>query len=137
MVTPSARGAVLLLLLMLWGALGQAMKLREQPLPAARRQAYEVGDLLAISVLDRGRALSSLLDAVPVPVSARVSPRKRTQHRASVAAPKRNPQGTWFSLSLDVPTSILSILIDLAKAKELRAKAAANAELMARIGRRK
>ena len=42
-----------------------------------------------------------------------------------------------MSLSLDVPTHILRILLDLAREKELQAKAAANAELMARIGRRK
>ncbi|XP_072327003.1 urocortin 3, like [Scyliorhinus torazame] len=48
---------------------------------------------------------------------------------------RRNTKGTRFSLSLDVPTNILSILIDLAKAKDMRAKAAANAELMARIGK--
>uniref|UniRef100_A0A8B9EQG4 Corticotropin-releasing factor domain-containing protein n=1 Tax=Anser cygnoides TaxID=8845 RepID=A0A8B9EQG4_ANSCY len=43
----------------------------------------------------------------------------------------------WVSLSLDVPTHILKILLDLAREKELQAKAAANAELMARIGRRR
>ncbi|XP_072437762.1 urocortin-3-like [Chiloscyllium punctatum] len=48
---------------------------------------------------------------------------------------RRNSKGTRFSLSLDVPTNILSILIDLAKAKDMRAKAAANAALMARIGK--
>lgn len=41
------------------------------------------------------------------------------------------------SLSLDVPTHILKILLDLAREKELQAKAAANAKLMARLGRRK
>uniref|UniRef100_A0A8C4R5G8 Corticotropin-releasing factor domain-containing protein n=1 Tax=Eptatretus burgeri TaxID=7764 RepID=A0A8C4R5G8_EPTBU len=46
-------------------------------------------------------------------------------------------KGTKFALSVDVPTNILSVLIDLAKANDLRSKAAANAELMARIGRRK
>ncbi|TFK12233.1 S-adenosylmethionine mitochondrial carrier protein [Platysternon megacephalum] len=50
---------------------------------------------------------------------------------------KKSSPGTKFSLSLDVPTHILKILIDLAKAKQMRAKAAANAELMAQIGRRK
>uniref|UniRef100_A0A8D0EXV4 Corticotropin-releasing factor domain-containing protein n=1 Tax=Strix occidentalis caurina TaxID=311401 RepID=A0A8D0EXV4_STROC len=41
------------------------------------------------------------------------------------------------SLSLDVPTHILKILLDLDREKEMQAKAAANAELMARLGRRK
>lgn len=57
--------------------------------------------------------------------------------RPGVPAPKRAAQGSRFALSLDVPTSILSVLIDLAKNHDMRAKAAANAELMARIGKRK
>ncbi|XP_030646059.1 urocortin 3, like [Chanos chanos] len=42
-----------------------------------------------------------------------------------------------FTLSLDVPTNIMNILFDIAKAKSLRAKAADNARLMAQIGKRK
>ncbi|XP_038667730.1 urocortin 3, like [Scyliorhinus canicula] len=49
----------------------------------------------------------------------------------------RNNRRTKFTLSLDVPTNILSILLNIAKAKSMRAKAAANARLMAQIGRRK
>ncbi|KFU89978.1 Urocortin-3 [Chaetura pelagica] len=41
------------------------------------------------------------------------------------------------TLSLDVPTNIMNILFNIAKAKNLRAKAAANAHLMAQVGRRK
>ncbi|OPJ72057.1 hypothetical protein AV530_009372 [Patagioenas fasciata monilis] len=41
------------------------------------------------------------------------------------------------SLSLDVPTHVLKVALDLAREKELQAKAAANAELMARLGRRR
>eukprot|EP00062_Callorhinchus_milii_P006142 gi/632946822/ref/XP_007888748.1/ PREDICTED: urocortin-3-like [Callorhinchus milii] len=52
-----------------------------------------------------------------------------------ISLSRRDKQGTRFTLSLDVPTNILSILIDLAKAKDMRAKAAANAELMAQIGK--
>nr|QGY64111.1 urocortin 3 precursor [Acipenser dabryanus] len=44
---------------------------------------------------------------------------------------------TKFTLSLDVPTNIMNILFNIAKAKNLRAKAAANARLMSQIGRRK
>ncbi|XP_078059533.1 urocortin 3, like [Mustelus asterias] len=58
-----------------------------------------------------------------------------SQRRQEMLVSRRNSKGTRFSLSLDVPTSILSILIDLAKARDMRAKAAANAELMARIGK--
>uniref|UniRef100_A0A8C7TD39 Urocortin 3, like n=5 Tax=Oncorhynchus TaxID=8016 RepID=A0A8C7TD39_ONCMY len=42
-----------------------------------------------------------------------------------------------FTLSLDVPTNIMNILFDIQKSKNLRAKAADNARLMAQIGRRK
>ncbi|KAL8222492.1 UNVERIFIED_CONTAM: hypothetical protein K2H54_077054, partial [Gekko kuhli] len=49
----------------------------------------------------------------------------------------KSDRRTKFTLSLDVPTNIMNILFDIAKAKDLRAKAAANAHLMAQIGRRK
>ncbi|NXO02420.1 UCN3 protein, partial [Rhinopomastus cyanomelas] len=52
-------------------------------------------------------------------------PRAKSDRRAKV------------TLSLDVPTNIMNILFNIAKAKNLRAKAAANAHLMAQIGRRK
>lgn len=42
-----------------------------------------------------------------------------------------------LTLSLDVPTNIMNVLFDVAKAKNLRAKAAENARLLAQIGRRK
>ncbi|XP_029473015.1 urocortin-3 [Rhinatrema bivittatum] len=44
---------------------------------------------------------------------------------------------TKFILSLDVPTHLMNILFKIAKAKNLQAKAAANAHIMAQIGRRK
>ncbi|XP_067391084.1 urocortin-3 [Emydura macquarii macquarii] len=49
----------------------------------------------------------------------------------------KSDQRSKFTLSLDVPTNIMNILFNIAKAKNLRAKAAANAHLMAQIGRRK
>ncbi|KAL4648926.1 urocortin-3-like [Arapaima gigas] len=63
--------------------------------------------------------------------------KKMNQPQQRQSALKRSPQGPRFALSLDVPTSILSVLIDLARNQDMHAKAAANAELMARIGRRK
>ncbi|TVK90526.1 Cytochrome b-c1 complex subunit 1, mitochondrial [Bagarius yarrelli] len=64
----------------------------------------------------------------------RLEPRKvRIVHPVSSNS-KRVMQGSRFALSLDVPTTILSVLIDMAKEHDMRAKAAANAELMARIG---
>lgn len=41
------------------------------------------------------------------------------------------------TLSLDVPTNIMNMLFDVEKAKNLRAKAAENARLLAQVGRRK
>ncbi|CAI9618928.1 unnamed protein product [Staurois parvus] len=49
----------------------------------------------------------------------------------------KSDRRTKFTLSLDVPTHLMNILFDIAKAKNMRAKAAANAQLMAQIGRRK
>ncbi|XP_061584721.1 urocortin-3-like [Cololabis saira] len=63
--------------------------------------------------------------------------RRARAPRPASQVPKRAQQGSRFALSLDVPTSILSVLIDLAKNQDMRTKAAANAELMARIGKRK
>ncbi|XP_077357377.1 urocortin 3, like [Festucalex cinctus] len=42
-----------------------------------------------------------------------------------------------LTLSLDVPTNIMNVLFDVAKAQNVRAKAAENARLFALIGRRK
>ncbi|KAI9533604.1 hypothetical protein NQZ68_021139 [Dissostichus eleginoides] len=42
-----------------------------------------------------------------------------------------------LTLSLDVPTNIMNVLFDVAKAKHLRAKAAENARMLAHIGRKK
>ncbi|XP_074909572.1 urocortin-2 [Buteo buteo] len=67
------------------------------------------------------------------------SARKALPWPMSPAAKRPAPRkkARMVSLSLDVPTHVLKILLDLAREKELQAKAAANAELMARLGRRK
>lgn len=89
-------------------------------------------DLLAVDILNRSGLLNSLLRSEHHTVLRRArAPRPASQ------VPKRAQQGSRFALSLDVPTSILSVLIDLAKNQDMRTKAAANAELMARIGKRK
>ncbi|XP_055649401.1 urocortin-3-like [Falco peregrinus] len=49
----------------------------------------------------------------------------------------KSDRRTKVTLSLDVPTNIMNVLFNIAKAKNLRAKAAANAHLMAQIGWRK
>ncbi|XP_034389528.1 urocortin-3-like [Cyclopterus lumpus] len=82
-------------------------------------------DELAVNILNRSGLLNSLLR------------QERAPRGPASQVPKRAQQGSRFALSLDVPTSILSVLIDLAKNQDMRTKAAANAELMARIGKRK
>lgn len=89
-------------------------------------------DTLAVDILNRSGVLNSLLRSEYHTVLRHA----RAPHSAS-QLPKRAQQGSRFALSLDVPTSILSVLIDLAKNQDMRTKAAANAELMARIGKRK
>uniref|UniRef100_A0A1A8MG52 Urocortin 3 n=2 Tax=Nothobranchius pienaari TaxID=704102 RepID=A0A1A8MG52_9TELE len=89
-------------------------------------------DVLAVDILNRSGVLNSLLRSEHHLVLRRARPM-----RPSSQVPKRAQQGSRFALSLDVPTSILSVLIDLAKNQDMRSKAAANAELMARIGKRK
>lgn len=62
----------------------------------------------------------------------------QAQPRGKLYQDKTKSDGrTKFTLSLDVPTNIMNILFNIAKAKNLRAKAAANAHLMAQIGRKK
>ncbi|XP_034984483.1 urocortin-3 [Zootoca vivipara] len=51
--------------------------------------------------------------------------------------PAKGDRRSKVTLSLDVPTNIMNILFSIAKAKNMRAKAEANAQLMAQIGRRK
>lgn len=89
-------------------------------------------DVLAVDILNRSGVLNSLLRSEHHLVFRRARP-----PRPASQVPKRAQQGSRFALSLDVPTSILSVLIDLAKNQDMRTKAAANAELMARIGKRK
>lgn len=77
------------------------------------------------------------IESAQLSTKQHLEPREvRTVHAMS-SSPKRAMQGSRFALSLDVPTTILSVLIDMAKEHNMRSKAAANAELMARIGKRK
>ncbi|XP_028810193.1 urocortin 3, like [Denticeps clupeoides] len=62
----------------------------------------------------------------------------RTQLRSKMYRNSaKSDRRSQLTLSLDVPTNIMNILFDIAKAQSLRAKAAHNARLMAQIGRRK
>nr|XP_029540082.1 urocortin-3-like [Oncorhynchus nerka] len=96
---------------------------------SAKLGKEDTGDLLAVKLVNRSGILGPLL-----PPEFHPTPR---QTRAPRPVSKRAQQRSRFTLSLDVPTSILSVLIDLAKNHDMRAKAAANAKLMARIGKRK
>lgn len=89
-------------------------------------------DVLGFNVLNHSAMLKSLLRSKHQTVL-----RPARAPRPVSQVPVRVQQGSRFALSLDVPTSILSVLIDLAKNQDMRTKAAANAELMARIGKRK
>ncbi|XP_029948670.1 urocortin-3-like [Salarias fasciatus] len=118
-----------LALLLPWSAQSQ----RSSPAPSRLAEDSAQKDApSAVDVPDLSGVLGSLLR------SERHSVLRRAQApRPAWQVPKRAQQGSRFALSLDVPTSILSVLIDLAKNQDMRTKAAANAELMARIGRRK
>ncbi|XP_056294462.1 urocortin-2-like [Pseudoliparis swirei] len=99
------------------------------PPPVRSQRASDLdGEELAAGVLDLGDPLTSLTSLLR---------REQRAPRPASQVPKRAQQGSRYALSLDVPTSILSVLIDLAKNQDMRTKAAANAELMARIGKRK
>lgn len=70
--------------------------------------------------------------------SARYKYLSQAQLRGKLYQDKaKSDRRTKLTLSLDVPTNIMNILFNIAKAKNLRAKAAANAHLMAQIGRKK
>lgn len=123
----SVRVCFCLALLLPWCVQSQ----RSSPI-LARLDEDTQRDLLAVDILNRSGLLNSMLRSEPQAVLRRArAPRPASQ------VPKRAQQGSRFALSLDVPTSILSVLIDLAKNQDMRTKAAANAELMARIGKRK
>lgn len=124
----SVRVCFCLALLLPWCVQSQ----RISPVSLAKLDEDTQRDVLAVDILNRSGVLNSLLRSEHHTVLRR----ERAPRPASLV-PKRAQQGSRFALSLDVPTSILSVLIDLAKNQDMRTKAAANAELMARIGKRK
>lgn len=70
--------------------------------------------------------------------STRYRYQSQAQYKGKLYPDKaKSDRGTKFTLSLDVPTNIMNILFNIDKAKNLRAKAAANAQLMAQIGKKK
>lgn len=87
---------------------------------------------------DDGSGAGSHLDKASLPL-LEGSERQALPSLMSPATKRDAPRkkGRKVSLSLDVDIHLLKILLDLAREKELQAKAAANAELMARLGRRR
>ncbi|XP_040060312.1 uncharacterized protein LOC120835450 [Gasterosteus aculeatus] len=124
----SVRVCFCLALLLPWIAQGH----RSGPAALAGLDEDAQRQVLDVDILSRIRALDSLLRS-----ERHAAPRRERAPRPAPQVPKRAQQGSRFALSLDVPTSILSVLIDLAKNQDMRTKAAANAQLMARIGRKK
>lgn len=95
-------------------------------------------DLPEMTRNDTGSGEESHLDKASL-LLLEGSARRALSWPVSPAAKRPAPRkkARKVSLSLDVPTQVLKIMLDLAREKELQAKAAANAELMARLGRRK
>ncbi|XP_021512378.1 urocortin-3 [Meriones unguiculatus] len=62
----------------------------------------------------------------------------QAQHKLKAYSDKaKSDRGTKVTLSLDVPTNLMNILFNIDRAKNMRAQAAANAQLMAQIGKKK
>lgn len=119
----------------------------EQMAVAVRRVEDELGYTPEEGL---GSLLPSAEDVTSSYASAESSREKRTSSPANYRYMSRtklrgqmlrnNSKGdrrSRLTLSLDVPTNIMNVLFDVAKAKSLRAKAAENARLLAHIGRRK
>lgn len=115
---------LLLLLLLPYTSLSQ-----RQSYNAVTDENDEERDKMFVDVLSRFGIESTQLSP-----KQRLEPRGVRTTSPMSSNPKRAMQGSRFALSLDVPTTILSVLIDMAKEHDMRAKAAANAALMARIG---
>ncbi|KAF4799411.1 hypothetical protein TURU_054803 [Turdus rufiventris] len=150
---PTLRGRMLISFLVVLGAPTRAWKgpSREQLLPTPRavdgeklmRQetTHDNKMLPRVSKMrrdDDGSGVGSQLDKGSLPL-LEGSERQELPWLVSPATKRAAPRkkGRKVSLSLDVDTHLLKILLDLAREKELQAKAAANAELMARLGRRR
>lgn len=113
-------------------------------------------DAILSGTNDNGQPTNSLLDTLNLLYkSAHVlSPEEPRERRTAPASKYRflsqtqlrsklyrnsakSDRRSQVTLSLDVPTNIMNILFNIAKAKNLRAKADDNARLLAQIGKRK
>ncbi|XP_044111214.1 urocortin-2 [Neovison vison] len=103
--------------------------------------------LQLLMVLTWGRAL--LVPATPLPAFQNTS--QATPHLVtseSTSASTAGPSSAWgypspgprpgprITLSLDVPIGLLQILLEQARARALRERAATNARILAQVGRR-
>ncbi|NWV15810.1 UCN3 protein, partial [Ptilonorhynchus violaceus] len=129
-------GLFLLLLLLLLGTTGNTRTLPDTSslLGCLRSLHPEENSIPAPREEDAAAAAASDEN-----LGKRTFPRDDRSKAAFRAHPKGKSQRSRakVTLSLDVPTNLMNILFNIAKAKNLRAKAAANAHLMAQIGRRK
>ncbi|XP_054450601.1 urocortin-2 [Pteronotus mesoamericanus] len=99
--------------------------------------------LLVLTVLTLGRV--PLVPATPIPafqVLPQTSP-PATSHSVTSTSPSawRGPSpgprpGPRITLSLDVPLGLQQILLEQARARASREQAAANARILAHVGRR-
>lgn len=98
--------------------------------------ADDWASLLQSAYLSSSSAESSREKRTAAPANYRFM--RRTKLRGQVLRnSSKGDRRSRLTLSLDVPTNIMNVLFDVAKAKNLRAKAAENARLLAHIGRRK
>lgn len=75
--------------------------------------------------------------ATPCPVASRSPSAGTTDPSAARSHPSPGPRpGPRITLSLDVPLGLQQILLEQARAKASREQAAANARILAHVGRR-
>ncbi|XP_032314457.1 urocortin-2 [Camelus dromedarius] len=107
--------------------------------------------LLVLMVLTLGRTLpvpatpipafqllpENFPQATPCPVTSESPSASTTGLSAAWGHPSPGPRpGPHITLSLDVPLGLLQILLEQAQARAAREQAAANARILAHIGRR-
>lgn len=111
-------------------------RLEEPPLLSERGPSYLPGQGAASGEAEQ-RSQAEDKDKRTSPAGPRSRPPPQAQPRGRPQQGGTQPAGrAKLTLSLDVPTNIMNILFNIAKAKHLRAQAAANAHLMAQVGRK-
>ncbi|XP_033018969.1 urocortin-3 [Lacerta agilis] len=110
----------------------------ENSVQAKRSFKYPRGAEEDLSSEDDGEEAEEDKDKRTFPAVTRYRYLAQAQGKGKVyREPAKGDRRSKVTLSLDVPTNIMNILFSIAKAKNMRAKAEANAQLMAQIGRRK